>query len=175
MKLQPEGSFDCLGINTLTHLPDHFLRLPLTHSALLSLMPRSPSFPPRPANAPLVSRRPAYLQATKQQSDGDESHGTLDLFFSFPSALVLAARDACLSCLGASRLSSILAGPTQPVSSHDAHRLTLQYNLLGAVTPPHISHFTSSQWFPIEVITETSCVTMFCCCVSSVRTHWHVF
>ncbi|CAF91091.1 unnamed protein product, partial [Tetraodon nigroviridis] len=57
--------------------------------------------------------------------------------------------------LGASPLSSVLAGPTQPVSSHDAHRLTLQYDLLGAVTPPHISHFASSQRFPVEVITET--------------------
>lgn len=56
-------------------------------------MPRSPSFPPQLVNAPLVSRRPAYLQATKQQSDGNESHGTLDFFFfSFPLALVLAAR-----------------------------------------------------------------------------------
>lgn len=72
MKLEPEGSFDCLGMNTLTHLPHHFLRLPLTHSALLSLMSRSPSFPPQPANAPLVSRRPLHLQ--QQQRDGDEPH-----------------------------------------------------------------------------------------------------
>lgn len=96
MKLEPEGRVDYLSINTSSHnnasasslslVAPHPLRFAFPDAPLTQF---SSSAVKRSTLVPLLSHLPPYLQATKRQSDGDESHGPLD---SFPLALVLAAR-----------------------------------------------------------------------------------
>lgn len=120
---------------------------------------------------PLLSYLLPYLQATTEQSDGDESHGSVvvvPFLFLIRSVCVWwqpvlswvpVLGDGRWSCLRAARLFCGLAGPAQPVSPHDDHRADVQYNLLGAVRPTHVSPLTSLPRCLFEDLTGKVCVS----------------
>lgn len=124
------GSFDCLSINIHINLSASSLSLfspPPLPLLSVSLLPGSPRFfLSQQTLTPLISYLLPYLQATTEQSDGDESHGAVFLVAWWQPVLGPFLSDSRSSCLGASCLFPGLAGPAQPVSLHDDHWLTVQ-------------------------------------------------
>lgn len=165
--------------STLTYPPHHSLCLPLTPPSSVSLLPMLTRFLPQSTNSlpltpppPLTSYLLPYLQATAAQSDGesdgDESHGAMVL-----SGVVAACPGSCPQWQSLELSGSCLPflWPGWPSSACQPPWWSLadiQYNLLGAVRPTHISPLTSlprcllQSWQRLHVLLYRAAGWSFC-------------